>query len=349
MNKDEFYIKLANSLQGTSLDEQQKVLDYFDELISDRMESGMTEEESVASLGDPEKLAKEALSDLVQKQELPLPKAETTPASPVAKMPSKDAAAKPAPKKKKRRWLRAVIALAIIFTVLGCLAVGAAYFYAHSTRSTRLVHLDANMNTIIFDSSSGDLRIVVDEARAGTVEFKETVLEKWSVLQTGETVYIDQESELGFGLFDTCCTVYVSNEMLETVTAETFSGDVFLEAAEVRTVKVTTSSGDVDLRGKVDVVNVHTSSGDIEMSASYWDATLVSASGDVELNGCCGANLSVETRSGEVEGTYRASAADCTINVRSTSGEIEIPRGSGRKYVINITTTSGDIEVDFIP
>lgn len=344
MKKDEFYIKLANSLQDVSLDEQQKVLDYYEELISDRMDSGMSEEEAVSSLGAPEKLAKEALADIVQKQELP-PQPEKSPAVKIEPSPKQE----PAPKKKKRRWLRAVIALAIVFTVLGCLAVGAAYFYTHSTRSARVVHLDANMNTIVFESSSGDLRIVVDEARAGTVEFKETVLEKWSVLQTGEKVLIEQESELGYGLFDTCCTVYVSNGMLESVSADTASGDVFLNAAQIRSVNIETSSGDVDLRGNIDTVNVHTSSGDIEMGASYRDAALVSASGDVELERCVGANLSVETRSGEVEGTYRANAADCTINAHSSSGEIEIPYGGGNQYVIGITTRSGDIEVDFIP
>lgn len=348
MKKDEFYIKLANSLHDVSLDEQQKVLDYYEELISDRMDSGMSEEEAVESLGEPEMIAKEALSDIVQKQELPVQKAESVPVPTVEKASNTEAEPEPATKKKKRRWLRVVIALAIVFTVLACLTVGAAYFYVHSTRAGRSVHLDANMNTIIFESSSGDLRIVVDEARAGTVEFKETALEDWSVEQANGTVYIEQESELGFGLFDTCCTVYVSREMLESVTAETFSGDVYLDA-DAKTVRIETSSGDVDLRGNVYNIDVHTSSGDIEMGACYLDATIVSSSGDVELNGCFGLNLSVQTRSGEVEGSYRASASECAINVRSSSGEIEIPRGSGDKYVISITTSSGDIEVDFMP
>lgn len=344
MKKDEFYIKLANSLQDVSLDEQQKVLDYYEELISDRMDSGMSEEEAVASLGDPEKLAKEALADIVQKQELP-PQPEKTPVVKNEPAPVQE----PAPKKKKRVWLRVLIILTVVAVLLTGLAAAAGYFYIHSTVATRSIHLNDNIHHIVFDAEAGDLRIIEDDSRAGLVEFKETALENWSFLQTDDTVYFDEETELGFGAFDTCCTIYVAKGMLESLTAETSSGDIVLTAGEIMSVDLRTSSGDVELRGQADTINVHTSSGDIEMGASYRDAVLVSASGDVELEYCVGTNLTVETRSGEVEGTYCANAADCTINAHSSSGEIEIPYGGGKTYVISITTSSGDIEVDFIP
>lgn len=345
MKKDEFYIKLANSLQDVSLDEQQKVLDYYEELISDRMDSGMSEEEAVGSLGDPEKLAKEALADIVQKQELP-PQPEKTPVVKNEPAPKQE----PAPKKKKRVWLRVLITLAIVFTVLGCLAAASGYFYIHSTHVGRSIHLTEDIQQVIFDSESGDLRIIEDDYRAGTVEFTENALSRFQIRQANGTVFIDQETPLDFiELGEAVCTVYVPERMLESVKAETSSGDVFLQVLKISTVGIETSSGDVEIRCKTEELNVRTSSGDIELGGIYHNATLKTFSGDVELDRCVGTSLSIETRSGEVEGEYGAAADTCEFDVRTSSGEIEVPRGAKGIHKVIVRTTSGDVEIDCIP
>ncbi len=68
MNKSEFLNKFRHSLHGLPHKDMQGFLDYYGEMIDDRIEAGMSEEEAVADLGDPAKLAREALVDL------PLPK-----------------------------------------------------------------------------------------------------------------------------------------------------------------------------------------------------------------------------------------------------------------------------------
>lgn len=350
MKKDEFYIKLANSLQDVSLDEQQKVLDYYEELISDRMDSGMSEEEAVASLGDPEKLAKEALADIVQKQELPPLEIEKIPARQTSDTPKKPQPQVQPKQKKKRVWLRVLITLAIVFTVLGCLAAAPGYFYIHSTRVGRSIHLTEDIQQVIFDSESGDLRIIEDDYRAGTVEFTENALSGFQIRQANGTVFIDQETPLDFiELGEAVCTVYVPERMLESVKAETSSGDVFLQVLKISTVGIETSSGDVEIRCKTEELNVRTSSGDIELGGIYHNATLKTFSGDVELDRCVGTSLSIETRSGEVEGEYGAAADTCEFDVRTSSGEIEVPRGAKGIHKVIVRTTSGDVEIDCIP
>ncbi len=64
MRKSEFIRRLSRELSGLSADEIIRSTAFYEEIIADRMEEGMTEEESVGSLGEVEDIAKEIMSDL---------------------------------------------------------------------------------------------------------------------------------------------------------------------------------------------------------------------------------------------------------------------------------------------
>lgn len=61
MNKQEFMSSLTVALGRMPREERYKTLSYYDELIDDRMEDGMTEEEAVSKLGSAEEIARELL------------------------------------------------------------------------------------------------------------------------------------------------------------------------------------------------------------------------------------------------------------------------------------------------
>ena len=67
MNKQEFLNNLSNGLQGFSDKDRQQYLDYYSEMIDDRIEEGLSEEEAVADIGTPS----EAVAQI--KTEHPLP------------------------------------------------------------------------------------------------------------------------------------------------------------------------------------------------------------------------------------------------------------------------------------
>ena len=64
MNKAEFIEQLKNSLQGLSDEDIKKSLDYYEEMIDDRIEDGMTEEEAVDGLGSIEEIKNHVLDGL---------------------------------------------------------------------------------------------------------------------------------------------------------------------------------------------------------------------------------------------------------------------------------------------
>lgn len=68
MTKDEFLGLLRKELSGLPDEDIQKSLDYYGEMISDRMEDGLDEEAAVEAIGKPSDAAESILS------EIPLPK-----------------------------------------------------------------------------------------------------------------------------------------------------------------------------------------------------------------------------------------------------------------------------------
>ncbi len=64
MNKEQFLNELKVKINKLPYFEVEKVLNFYDESISDRVEGGESEEEVIAKLGDVETIAKEILLDI---------------------------------------------------------------------------------------------------------------------------------------------------------------------------------------------------------------------------------------------------------------------------------------------
>lgn len=61
MNREEFLAALEKEIGGLPQEDRQRSLEFYAEAIDDRMESGMTEEEAVASLGSVKEIARQIL------------------------------------------------------------------------------------------------------------------------------------------------------------------------------------------------------------------------------------------------------------------------------------------------
>ena len=62
MNKTELLNSLRESLCGLPEEELTKSLDFYSEMIDDRIEDGMSEDEAVAAMGEPQEIADKILS-----------------------------------------------------------------------------------------------------------------------------------------------------------------------------------------------------------------------------------------------------------------------------------------------
>ena len=68
MNRQEFLTRLDQGLSGLPRDDVQERLTFYNEMINDRMEDGLSEEEAVAAIGPVEDIAAQIIA------ETPLPK-----------------------------------------------------------------------------------------------------------------------------------------------------------------------------------------------------------------------------------------------------------------------------------
>lgn len=63
MRKQEFLDRLKASLWAMSEADKQRSVDYYSEMIDDRMEDGLLEEEAVAAIGDLDEIVKQILTE----------------------------------------------------------------------------------------------------------------------------------------------------------------------------------------------------------------------------------------------------------------------------------------------
>ena len=63
MNKTEFMTELSRKLSGLSNEDIKKSLAYYNEIIEDSVEDGMSEEEAIASLGDIDEITTQIVMD----------------------------------------------------------------------------------------------------------------------------------------------------------------------------------------------------------------------------------------------------------------------------------------------
>ena len=62
MKKNEFLQELGIEILGLPQEDTERWLEYYTEMLEDRIEEGMSEEEATASLGDPKAIARQILS-----------------------------------------------------------------------------------------------------------------------------------------------------------------------------------------------------------------------------------------------------------------------------------------------
>jgi len=64
MNKEQFLEALLEHLAGLPMEDIDRALDYYSEMIDDRMEDGLSEAEAVAAAGDPAEIASQIVSSV---------------------------------------------------------------------------------------------------------------------------------------------------------------------------------------------------------------------------------------------------------------------------------------------
>ncbi len=76
MTKMEFILKIRSGLASLPQEDIQRSVDYYREMVDDRIEDGLTEEEAVAAVGSPDEIIRQILAESAQNPKPQQPKTE---------------------------------------------------------------------------------------------------------------------------------------------------------------------------------------------------------------------------------------------------------------------------------
>lgn len=162
MNKHEFAAALRRELSALPHDEMTEQLNFYSEMIDDRMEEGMTEEEAVAGIGSVEGIAAVILADRAADGD-PIPRsekpAEEETSAPCDDIPQQDNTRadgsasepkeSPGEKRKLRPWEIALIALGSPLWIPLLIAAAAVVFSLFVALASVVLSLFVTLWTVV--------------------------------------------------------------------------------------------------------------------------------------------------------------------------------------------------------
>lgn len=340
MNKSEFMLSLNEALGQLPEQVRTRILDYFEEIISDRTESGMTEEEAVAALGSIEDILKEIAPELLVE-------------------PQNDCSAKHEEQNSSNPF--------VFSESIDSLDISSANAKL-SVQSEELpngitARVDYQLpadHQCICSLKNGKLEILHKK----TDKRNFSLLNLFNGLSCSITITLNSPALVGGKIKSVSGNVNLSKLVFtDSLDVHSASGDIDARDVAVQNnCKLHTSSGEIEGRNLTcgELLEIHTSSGDAELydsragkihaTSASGDSTFAhvecdilnthSASGDVDARHISGAAIAFNTSSGDL--TLIDSVCAETIEMNSTSGDIAA-RNIQCSDSIQMVSSSGDI------
>lgn len=342
MTRAQFLNDLYHRLEGLTQEQAEQHLTYYAEMLADRMEEGMSEEQAVESMEDVETIARRILEEEGRSAVSSRP--PEPPAYPDASRIPGGGGARAYQGKEKRDWRRPASILLWALAIL-CALGALGRWIARDRWGSRAV--DAT-DVVLEESLPAQDQTAYDYGYEGdgfwaplegisAVNIQIVTGAVWVSAGDGGGIFLRTDgderqlhweqdgSTLNISSRGSGDTLYmaVPTDVLGSLTINASSADVMIDTVNINTLDITTVSGDVRA-GWVNAAEI----------------TVKTTSGDVYLDGLTTDSLNVSTASGDVEGL---SSSARILEAKSISGELEMDLlGAGH---IALETTSGSIDM----
>ena len=213
------------------------------------------------------------------------------------------------------------------------------------------------INKIYVDLISTDIKVIPTDEEEITVHLygevstnKDMELPSLVAYQSGDELRIEIKSPktifIGINIWRTKLDIYIPEDSIKVFKADTTSSDMDVSNLKVDEFEFNSVSG--DFKGEslsTNDIKLKSTSGDINLNDYTGDVNVDLISGDAVLeNGSQNENIEIGTVSGDV---YIEQEDASNINVRVTSGDIEINLSEDAQFYFIARTTSGHIENTF--
>ena len=349
MNKEQFLAALRARLTGLPIPELEQTLQYYREMVDDRIEEGMTEAAAVADVGDPDELAAAILQKPAKRTAVRAQQA------PGARKPMSGPA----------RAALIIIAAALI--IVGVVLIAGSLSMRRDVKIKDYSFANAGIHSLEIVSGSAEVKLVPVSDEVCRVQCTESAMLRNSVWLEEGTLHIERRragkwSLYGIALKEDFIFVGLPAGDYESLWVESTSGGVSVPADfSFRSAIISATSGGVALSAQVtEELNIRTSSGGVALSDASPDSLFVQASsGGVAMIGMQpgsgtltlssgGMRLSDVHFSGDLtaessSGAIRLSdvTADGTMDLECTSGAIRLEDCDASE--LHLRCTSGSI------
>lgn len=362
MTKSEFILSLSEALAHLPGQERSRVLEYYEEMIDDRVESGMTEEEAVAALGSIEEILKEAAPEAMDGRntctETSAPKSDAhciVLSDPIEELVANSVCA-------ELHILSADLPDGITARVDYNLSENEHCACSLSNGRLEVRYKQVKQRSFsfrsLFSNSVASITITLNNpalvrgeisASSGSIDLNELVFTDSLDAHTASgnldahDVAVHRKCKLQTASGDITGHNLTCGELLEIHTA---SGDMDLFTVRAGKIDAGSASGDLTIANvECDQMQSESASGDCEVrNVKSGSLSLGSASGDLTLSGAeCTGNIEMHSASGDIE--IRDSICSGSIALSSTSGDIDGRLFPADHYAFSARSRTGDVDV----
>jgi hypothetical protein len=314
LNKEQFLAALGARLSGMPKADLERTLQYYREMIDDRVEDGMTEFEAVADVGDPDELSAAILNKPVRRTAI---RTAGTPQPPKA------------PKERRPMSAGKKAALIVCAVLLICAGVGM-ILASMSMKGRNAVVMEYNF-------ASAEIASLEIDSGSAEVEINHTSGDICRVVCAG-----DKGRPYKVTLDDgTLCVQRVNNRPWFPVTLKEDSIRIYLPAREYESLWVHSASGGVSVPEgfRFDNAIITASSGGVTFASdTIYELNIQTSSGGVAVKNASPENLFISASSG---GVALSDAAPGSAALRLTSGSLKLD--GVRCAALRAETTSGSV------
>lgn len=329
MNREEYIKLLLNELKDMAQTDKEQIRDFFEEMICDRMEQGETQEEILASIGDPVQAA-EKLREEYETQSTESREAQVAPAEScvLGGIESESCAG----------------GLKMIRVIADCVSV----------RTERTPERRAN---VLFHQKEG-IEYIEESFKEGIYEVRHRIkrrifpllghsFKKEIIVKIPEDFTGDMEI-----VTDNGSVAVEQGGVLGKVLVNTTNGKIRLSHIHAEALEAQTSNGNIHAQDlESSEIRLHTSNAKIQISRSKVSDTVMlrSSNGMIETFGLEGKNISIRTSNAPIRGTLKGNVQEYDIYSKTSNGPSSLPddskRGKDRK--LDVKTSNAAIALAF--
>ncbi len=330
MNKEEFLNALRAGLAGLPQADIERSVQYYREMIDDRIEDGMREIDAVADIGDPRELAQA-----------------------IRQKPTRQTALREHDVMSRAKRI-ALTACAVVMAVFGVLLVGdgavhaTAMFSGGSGSYKEYTFVQNDISALEIESGAGDVKLYPASDGVCRVQCTNSTAVKYKIWVNSGTLHVERQSRWSLfpiSLKEDLVRVYLPEKEYESLWVKSSSGGISVpEALRFRVAIISASSGGIGFSAEVsDELNLHASSGGIAVSGvSPRELIATVSSGGIALSNVDAGSVNLHSSSGGM----RLSSMHCgELSAECSSGAMRLEDVIADGKIV-LDCTSGSIKLD---